>query len=94
MPETSASDLAPGWELRGKPPTLFRRFEFQRYGETRDFLDALAALSEDTGVHPQNINFGTTYVNVTLEAADGAELGASERSFAQRISALYRPGDG
>jgi 4a-hydroxytetrahydrobiopterin dehydratase len=41
----------------------------------RDFLDALAALSEETGVHPQNINFGTTYVNVTLEGAEGSRSG-------------------
>ena len=47
-----------GWEMRGKPPLLFRRFEFARYGEIRAFLDAVAALAEETGMHPQNINFG------------------------------------
>lgn len=79
-----------GWELRGKPPILFRRFEFARYGEIRDFLDALAALSEETGMHPQNINFGTTYVNVTLEAADGAVLGDAEYGLADRINSLQK----
>ena len=67
------ADLPEGWEARGKPLALFRRFEFERYGATRDFLDALAALSEQTGIHPQNINFGTTYVNVTLEGAAGSD---------------------
>jgi 4a-hydroxytetrahydrobiopterin dehydratase len=81
-------DRPEGWEARGKPPTLFRRFEFTRYSETRDFLDALAAVTEETGMHPQNINFGTTYVNITLEGADGAEPGDSEWALANRINAL------
>ncbi len=84
-------DLPAGWEARGKPPTLFRRFEFARYGETRDFLDALAALAEARARHPQNINFGATYVNVSIEAA-GGELDASDCEFARAIDALTAPG--
>ncbi len=84
-------DLPEAWESRGKPPNLFRRFEFERYSATRAFLDALAALTEEVGLHPQNINFGTTYVNVTLEAAAGGELGEAELLLARRINALYKP---
>lgn len=80
-------DLPAGWEARGKPPTLFRRFEFTRYGETRAFLDALAALAEARSRHPQNINFGATYVNVTIEAA-GGELDAADCEFARAIDAV------
>ena len=83
--------LPEGWEARGKPLALFRRFEFERYAATRDFLDALAALSEQTGIHPQNINFGTKYVNVTLEGVAGSEPGELERMLAQRINALCQP---
>ncbi len=81
-------EMPSGWEARGKPPTLFRRFSFGSYGETRNFLDALAGLSEETGIHPQNINFGTTYANVTLEAADGESLSEADVVFAQRVDAL------
>ena len=81
-------DVPEGWETRGKPPTLFRRFTFDKYAETREFLDALAALSEETGTHPQNINFGTTYVNITLEAEDGKELTETEYALATRINEL------
>lgn len=76
------------WREQGKPPTLFKRFAFGSYGQTRVFLDALAALSEETGQHPQNINFGTTYVNITLDAVDGKVLGDAEHTFAARIDAL------
>lgn len=81
-------DLAQGWETRGKPPTLFRRFEFERYADTRAFLDALAQLAEETGIHPQNINFGSTYVNITLEAADGVALTEADHALAARINDL------
>jgi pterin-4a-carbinolamine dehydratase len=77
-----------GWERRAKPPSLFRRFTFERYAQTREFLDALATAGEACGLHPQNINFGTTYVNVTLEAADKIRLSEAEEAFAGRIAAL------
>ena len=81
-------DVPEGWETRGKPPTLFRRFTFGNYTDTRTFLDALAELSEETGIHPQNINFGTTYVNITLEAEDRKELTETEHTLATRINEL------
>jgi pterin-4a-carbinolamine dehydratase len=85
------AELPDSWEARGRPPTLFRRFEFERYSGTRAFLDALAAVTAEVGTHPQNISFGTTYVNVTLEIAGGGEPGEAELGLAARISALYRP---
>ena len=84
------ADVPEGWEMRGHPPVLFRRFGFARYGEIRTFLDAVAALSAETGMHPQNINFGTTYVNITLEGNDGAAPGNAEFSLASRINDLHK----
>jgi pterin-4a-carbinolamine dehydratase len=81
-------DLPEGWEMRGKPPTLFRRFTFGNYTDTRTFLDALAELSEETGIHPQKINFGTTYASIMLEAEDGKELTQTEHDLATRINEL------
>lgn len=77
-----------GWERRDKPATLHRRFTFDGYRQTRAFLDAVAALSELAGRHPQNISFGTTYANITLEAADAAGFSDSEEHFAAQIGAL------
>lgn len=83
------SEHPEGWECRGKLPALFRRFDFERYAQTRDFVDALSALTEAQGVHPQNINFGSTYVNVTL---DPNAAGQADGELALRINALYKPG--
>jgi pterin-4a-carbinolamine dehydratase len=85
------AEVPADWEARGRPPSLFRRFEFERYSATRAFLDGLAALTEEAGVHPQSINFGTTYVNITLEGAEGGEPGEAELTLATRINALYKP---
>lgn len=82
------SEALQGWERRDKPPTLFRRFAFERYAQTRAFLDALSVLCEELKRHPQNINFGTTYVNITLEAADGRAFAQQDEDFAARIAAL------
>ena len=84
------ADIPADWEARGKPPTLFRRFNFERYSETRDFLDAVAALTEEAGLHPQNINFASTYVNITLDAGENGELGEAELGLATRINGLYK----
>lgn len=75
-----------GWTEQARPPTLFRRFSFERYADTRAFLDRVAAVQETLGVAPQNISFGTTYVNVTIGAGD-AGLGEIERELARRIAA-------
>ena len=73
-----------GWTRSGPPEHLFRRFEFASYGQTRRFLDEVARLSEASGIAPQNINFGTTYVNITV-APVGAALTEAECALAQQI---------
>ncbi|CAN1540040.1 Pterin 4 alpha carbinolamine dehydratase [Burkholderiaceae bacterium] len=81
------SDAMDKWESRGAVKTLFRRFAFERYAQTRDFMEALSALVQADGVHPQNINFGPTYVNVTL---DPTEAGLANQALAERIDVLYQ----
>jgi pterin-4a-carbinolamine dehydratase len=80
------------WERRDKPPMLSRRFTFAAYVQTRRFLDALAAWSEAHGVHPHNISFGATYVNVALDARNPDGLDAEDARIARSIEALYDPG--
>ena len=53
------------WQERNRPIRLERRFEFETYHETRDFLDRLGTLSESKRIFP-DISFGKTYVNITL----------------------------
>ena len=80
------------WQERKRPVCLERRFEFDSYDATRDFLDKLGEHSEATQRFP-DISFGRTYVNITIRPEeDGAEaqLSEADRAFAAEIDALLR----
>lgn len=87
----ATNDRPQGWERVGRNRSLFRRFEFAAYAETRVFLERLAALSERTRIHP-DLSFGTKHVNVTVHGTDG-EPGESELAFAEEAARLARPAD-
>jgi 4a-hydroxytetrahydrobiopterin dehydratase len=88
MAENERHTPPEGWEIRGTQRTLFRRFVFDGYSQTRAFVEGLGALTEAGGTHPQNINFGSTYVNVTL---DPTPSGDADVALAARINALLGP---
>jgi len=50
----------------------------------------VSALAQGGGAHPQNINFGSTYVNVTL---DPTPTGQADVELAARINAIYPPAE-
>lgn len=83
--------LPEGWKAVTQPPSLFRRFQFDSYGETRAFLDRLAALSQTTGLYP-DLGFGRTHVNVTVYGPDGTAPGDREIDFAVKAESLASPG--
>ena len=79
-----------GWEERNRPIRLERRFEFDTYSDTRDFLDRLGTFSEDKQRFP-DISFGRTYVNITLRPLDeseGALLDDEDHAFAAGVDRL------
>lgn len=82
-----------GWTHHERPPNLFRRFEFDGYGDTRTFLERLAEVSKQTGLYP-DISFGKAYVNVTIHAQDGKAVGAEETAFAARANEAALPTKG
>lgn len=83
--------LPEGWRSVPTPPSLFRRFEFAGYRETRAFLERLGELSKETGLYP-DLGFGTTHVNVTIYGPNGGVPGVQEVDFANRAAALALPG--
>ena len=86
---TQPNDADPATAAR--QPPLNWRFEFATYGATRDFLDLLADLSKRDGYYP-NINFGKTYVNVSMDAEGQAALGARADAFVEEMKALAARG--
>ncbi len=78
------------WEKRKRPLRLERRFEFESYDRTRDFLDALGEYSERINSFP-DISFGKTYVNITLRPKDEDcqdEMSEEDLKIASDIDAL------
>ena len=79
------------WAKRNRPVRLEKRFEFESYEKTRDFLDQLGTLSEKLNRFP-DISFGKTYVNITVrpETDDAdAELIDSDYKFTTKIDELF-----
>ena len=78
------------WNRRQRPVCLEKRFEFQDYSATPDFLDRLGQHSEAAQRFP-DISFGRTYVNITLRPDDDGEvtqMSEADDMFAAEIDAL------
>ena len=76
------------WHERKRPICLEKRFEFESYNSTRDFLDKLGEHSEAINRFP-DISFGRAYVNITIRPeGDNSELNDADRAFAKEIDGL------
>ena len=77
------------WEERKRPVRLERRFEFDNYDATRDFLDRLGEHSELAQRFP-DISFGRTYVNITIrpDNDEDIKLNDQQEKFAIEIDGI------
>ena len=81
-----------GWRQKNRPECLEKRFEFESYEKTRDFLDALGDFCEKVNRFP-DISFGRTYVNITIrpsEVNEKEEISMAEHDFASQIDFLNK----
>ena len=81
-----------GWRQKNRPECLEKRFEFETYEKTRDFLDALGEFSEKVSRFP-DISFGKTYANITIrpsENNDREEISIADHDFANQIDLLIK----
>ena len=78
------------WQQRNRPVRLERRFEFENYEATRNFLDRLGEHNESINRFP-DISFGKTYVNITIRPLNEekeAQLEDEDHQFAAEIDGL------
>ncbi len=78
------------WQEKTRPVRLERRFEFETYEGTRDFLDQLGQLSESMQRFP-DISFGKTYANLTLMPegeGENAEITNDDHLFASKVDEI------
>ena len=81
-----------GWRQKNRPECLEKRFEFESYEKTRDFLDALGDFSEKVGRFP-DISFGKTYANITIRPSEDnekEEISKIDHEFASQIDFLIK----
>ena len=81
-----------GWRQKNRPECLEKRFEFESYDKTRDFLDSLGDFSEKVNRFP-DISFGKTYANITirpLEDIEKEEISNVDHEFATQIDLLIK----
>ena len=79
-----------GWRQKNRPECLEKRFEFESYEKTRDFLDALGEVSEKVSRFP-DISFGKTYANITIRPSENnekEEISKVDHEFANQIDLL------
>ena len=80
------------WRQKKRPECLEKRFDFDSYEKTRDFLDAFGDFSEKVSRFP-DISFGKTYANITirpLENNEKEEISKVDHEFATQIDLLLR----
>ena len=81
-----------GWRQKNRPESLEKRFEFESYEKTRDFLDALGDFSEKVSRFP-DISFGKTYANITIRPSEDnekEEISKLDHDFATQIDLLIK----
>ena len=81
-----------GWRQKNRPECLEKRFEFESYEKTRDFLDALGDFSEKVSRFP-DISFGKTYANITIRPLENNEkekISKVDHEFASQIDLLIK----
>ena len=81
-----------GWRHKNRPECLEKRYEFESYEKTRDFLDALGDFSEKVSRFP-DISFGKTYANITIRPSEDnekEEISKLDHDFATQIDLLIK----
>lgn len=83
-----SSEISDRWKPVAGGDAVHQRFEFQSYAQTSRFLEALAELSEETGVYP-DLSFAKSYANVTIPSDGGEKAKATQQDFAARAEAIF-----
>jgi pterin-4a-carbinolamine dehydratase len=84
---TDTLAIPEGWKIVTSPPSLFKRYEFAGYAQTREFLDGLTLISDESRIYP-DLGFGRTYVNVTLRGEGSAMPAQPEIDYAGRANTM------
>ena len=75
------------WEERKSPLRLERRFEFDNYQQSSQFMKDIDSLCKENKIYP-NISFGSKFVSITI-ISDLEEITIKEREFTVKVNEKY-----
>ena len=75
------------WEVRKSPLRLERRFEFENYQQSSQFMKEIDFLCKESKIYP-NISFGSKFVSLTI-FSDLEEISIKEREFTVKINEKF-----
>ena len=75
------------WDEKKSPLRLERRFEFDNYKQSSEFMKEIDLLCKENKIYP-NISFGTKFVSITI-LPDIEEISVEEREFTVKINEKF-----
>ena len=75
------------WEERKSPSRLERRFEFDNYQQSSQFMKEIDLLCKENRIYP-NISFGSKFLSITI-FSDLEEISIKEREFTVKINEKF-----
>ena len=75
------------WDEKKSPLRLERRFEFDNYQQSSEFMKEIDSLCKENKIYP-NISFGTKFVSITI-LPDIEEISVEEREFTVKINEKF-----
>ena len=92
LEEAAARDYladCPDWHLGSDAKRIERTFDFENFARALAFVNAVGAVAEDEGHHP-DIHFGWGYVTISLQTHKIDGLHENDFILAAKIDALPR----
>lgn len=77
----------PDWRLTAGAKRIERTFDFKNFAQALDFVNAVGAVAEEEGHHP-DIHFGWGYVTISLQTHKIDGLHENDFILAAKIDAL------
>ena len=75
------------WEERKSPLRLERRFEFDNYQKSSQFMKEIDTLCKESKIYP-NISFGSKFVSITI-FSNLDEITVNEKEFTVKINEKF-----
>ena len=75
------------WDEKKSPLRLERRFEFDNYKQSSEFMKEIDLLCKENKIYP-NISFGTKFVSITI-LPDLEEISVKEKEFTVKINEKF-----